>query len=72
MHFELIGPDPTRPGEFYSELFGWNPPVGVLVSAAVSEETEYSFISPEAGRALPLPGSVALKDSPLTPSSMSA
>ena len=50
VHFELIGPDPTRPGEFYSELFGWNPPVGVLVSAAVSEETEYSFISPEAGR----------------------
>ena len=57
VHFELIGPDPTRPREFYSELFGWNPPVGVPVSAAVSEETEYSFISPEVGRGAAAGGS---------------
>ncbi|MHC5795901.1 VOC family protein [Lacisediminihabitans sp. FW035] len=49
VHFELIGPDPALLREFYSELFGWNAPVGAPVAAAVSEETEYSFISPESG-----------------------
>ena len=47
VHFELIGPDPARLREFYSGLFGWNAPVGASVAAAISEATEYSFISRE-------------------------
>jgi predicted enzyme related to lactoylglutathione lyase len=49
VHFELIGPDPALLRVFYSELFGWNAPTGAPVAAAVSRETEYSFISPESG-----------------------
>lgn len=48
VHFELIGPDPARLRQFYADLFGWNAPPGASVAAAVSEATEYSFISPEA------------------------
>ncbi|QNE48177.1 glyoxalase [Glaciihabitans sp. INWT7] len=49
VHFELIGPDPARLREFYSGLFGWSAPGGASVAAAISESTEYSFISPESG-----------------------
>lgn len=47
VHFEIIGPDPARLREFYSGLFGWEAPPGASVAAAVSESTEYSFISSE-------------------------
>jgi uncharacterized protein len=46
VHFELIGPDPTRLRAFYSELFGWDAPAGAPVAEAVSGQSEYSFITP--------------------------
>jgi uncharacterized protein len=46
VHFELIGPDPTRLREFYAALFGWDTPPGAPVSPAISSTTDYSFIEP--------------------------
>ena len=46
VHFELIGPDPARLRAFYSELFGWDAPAGAPVAERISEQSEYSFITP--------------------------
>lgn len=46
VHFELIGPDPARLRDFYSQLFGWDGPAGAPVAERVSAPTEYSFIMP--------------------------
>lgn len=46
VHFELIGPDPARLRDFYSQLFGWDAPAGAPVAERVSTPTEYSFITP--------------------------
>src|SRR3954447_15235353 len=43
VHFELIGPDPSRLREFYAQLFGWDAPAGAPVADRVSTPTEYSL-----------------------------
>lgn len=46
VHFELIGPDPARLRDFYSQLFGWHANPGAPVAERISLPTEYSFITP--------------------------
>jgi predicted enzyme related to lactoylglutathione lyase len=46
VHFELIGPDPARLRDFYSQLFGWDAAAGSPVAERISLPTEYSFITP--------------------------
>jgi predicted enzyme related to lactoylglutathione lyase len=47
VHFELIGPDPARLRDFYSQLFGWDAPAGAPVADRISTPTDYSFITPD-------------------------
>jgi uncharacterized protein len=49
VHVELIGPDPDRLREFYSQLFGWDSAAGAPVAERISASTEYSFIAPDPG-----------------------
>jgi predicted enzyme related to lactoylglutathione lyase len=46
VHFELIGPDPARLRDFYSQLFGWHATPGAPVAERISLQTEYSFLTP--------------------------
>jgi len=39
VHFELIGPDPARLRDFYSQLFGWDAPAGAPVADRISAPT---------------------------------
>ena len=57
VHFELIGPDPARLRDFYSQLFGWHAAPGAPVAERISQPTEYSFITP-APDALPAAGGI--------------
>ena len=47
VHVELIGPDPARLRNFYSQLFGWDAPPGAPVADRISSPTEYSFVTPD-------------------------
>ena len=47
VHFELIGPDPARLRDFYSQLFGWRAAPGAPVAERISLPTEYAFITPD-------------------------
>jgi predicted enzyme related to lactoylglutathione lyase len=47
VHFELIGPDPARLRDFYTQLFDWDAPVGSPVADRISTPTDYSFITPD-------------------------
>jgi predicted enzyme related to lactoylglutathione lyase len=56
VHFEIIGPDPEKLRSYYRELFGWEFDTSGLVSAAVSEPTNYGFVeqnTTDAGAGIP-------------------
>lgn len=44
VHFEIIGADPQRLRDYYSELFGWQFDISNPVSEAVSEPDSYGFV----------------------------
>jgi predicted enzyme related to lactoylglutathione lyase len=44
VHFEIIGADPGRLREYYSELFGWIFNEDAPVAPLISEKGQYSFI----------------------------
>jgi predicted enzyme related to lactoylglutathione lyase len=44
VHFEIIGPDPDALRRYYSDLFGWDAPVGAPVASEISDTDRYSFI----------------------------
>ena len=44
VHFEVIGKDPIRLREYFSELFGWEFDVPSPVAQEVSEPTNYGFL----------------------------
>ena len=46
VHFEIIGKDPERLRSFYGDLFGWEFDTSGKVSEAVSEPTNYGFVTP--------------------------
>jgi uncharacterized protein len=45
VHFEITGRDPVGLRGYYGELFGWEFDTSGPVSAAVSEPTNYGFVS---------------------------
>ena len=47
VHFEIIGKDPERLRSFYGDLFGWEFDTSGTVSEAVSQPTNYGFVTPE-------------------------
>jgi predicted enzyme related to lactoylglutathione lyase len=47
VHFEIIGKDPDRLRSFYGDLFGWEFDTSGTVSEAVSQPTNYGFVTPE-------------------------
>jgi predicted enzyme related to lactoylglutathione lyase len=53
-HFEIIGSDPEGLRRYYGELFGWQFDTTSPVSEAVSESTNYGFVSLDSG----IPGGV--------------
>ena len=46
VHFEIIGQDPARLRSFYGDLFGWEFDTSGTVSEAVSQPTNYGFVTP--------------------------
>ncbi|MDP4505736.1 VOC family protein [Nonomuraea turcica] len=44
VHFEIIGNDPAKLRDYYSELFGWEYQVGDAVSRNVSQPGMYGFV----------------------------
>jgi predicted enzyme related to lactoylglutathione lyase len=44
VHFEVIGEDPARLREYFSELFGWNFATPSPVADEVSGPNEYGFL----------------------------
>jgi predicted enzyme related to lactoylglutathione lyase len=44
VHFEVVGKDPTRLREFFSELFGWQFDVPSPVAPEVSAPDDYGFL----------------------------
>jgi uncharacterized protein len=45
VHFEVIGQDPEQLRRYYGELFGWQYDTSGLVSEAVSEPSNYGFVT---------------------------
>jgi predicted enzyme related to lactoylglutathione lyase len=45
VHFEIIGGEPEKLRRYYGELFGWQFDMSHRVSQAVSEPTNYGFVS---------------------------
>jgi predicted enzyme related to lactoylglutathione lyase len=59
VHFEIIGTNPDGLRSYYGELFGWEFDTSSLVSAAVSEPTNYGFVAPETtSNGIGIPGGV--------------
>jgi uncharacterized protein len=46
VHFEIIGKDPAKLRTYFGELFGWEFDTSSPVAAAVSEPSNYGFVSP--------------------------
>jgi predicted enzyme related to lactoylglutathione lyase len=44
VHFEVVGKDPARLRDYFSELFGWNFAVPSPVAEEVSAPNEYGFL----------------------------
>lgn len=45
VHFEIIGRDPGRLRDYFGQLFGWEFDTSAPVARAVSEPTDYGFVS---------------------------
>jgi predicted enzyme related to lactoylglutathione lyase len=45
VHFEIIGRDPGRLRHYFGQLFGWEFDTSAPVARAVSEPTDYGFVS---------------------------
>jgi uncharacterized protein len=59
VHFEIIGADPKGLRSYYGELFGWQFDTSSPVSPAVSEPTNYGFVSPAStAEGVGIPGGV--------------
>ena len=59
VHFEIIGADPEALRGFYGELFGWEFDTSSPVSGAVSEPTNYGFVTQSTtSDAIGIPGGV--------------
>jgi predicted enzyme related to lactoylglutathione lyase len=59
VHFEIIGTNPDGLRSYYGQLFGWEFDTSSLVSAAVSEPTNYGFVAPETtSNGIGIPGGV--------------
>lgn len=44
VHFEIIGTDPGKLRNYYSDLFGWDFQIGDASTEAVSQPGEYGFV----------------------------
>jgi predicted enzyme related to lactoylglutathione lyase len=45
VHFEIIGTDPKKLRNYYSELFGWEFDTNAPVAEAVSQSGNYGFVN---------------------------
>lgn len=45
VHFEIVGAEPAKLRDYYSELFGWQYDVGDATTEAVSAPGEYGFVT---------------------------
>ena len=45
VHFEIIGKDPAKLRSYFGELFGWKFDTSSPVAEAVSEPTNYGFVT---------------------------
>ena len=45
VHFEIIGKEPAKLRDYFGELFGWEFDTSSPVAEAVSEPTNYGFVS---------------------------
>ena len=53
VHLEIIGTDPAKLREFYSELFGWEFDTSAAISDSVSEAGNYGFTEGSQGEPVP-------------------
>jgi uncharacterized protein len=59
VHFEIVGNDPAKLRNYYSDLFGWEFDTGGPVAESVSEQGNYGFTDSTAGGDTPgIPGGV--------------